>query len=514
MNVSSEPEEVRLRVARGGELRVGLKRVSLRSGTITLITQCFAILLQVLSTVILARLLTPADFGVVAAVLTVSTFARLFQQAGLSAATIQAKRISHDQASALFWMNALVGACLTVLVAAASPAVALFFQIPELVPVNLAVSSNFLLAGFGVQHTALLQRNMCFASLGVVWIFSAFAGAVTSVVLAIIGLGYWALVWGTLVTSALQSLGAWMATGWAPGWPKKSRGTMKLLRFGLNVTGFELANYFARNLDNVLIGRVWGPSALGFYSRAYSLLLLPINSLRSPLLSVAFPALSRLGDQPKLYRQYYCRYVAILAFLSMPLAAVLFATSESAILLLLGEKWLPAAKLFSILALTAFIQPVATSWGLVLQASGHSGRYLIWGIWNALAVACGFAIGIGWGPRGVAICYCIVNYLMLHPSLCYGFKNTPVEPRDFYVSVYRPAVASVASVALVLLVREVIASWGVLLQLGFCGGVFTLGYLGVFVLIPGGAQELRNYVSYRTLFRPGSVPQEPRPESL
>src|SRR5699024_7670167 len=163
---------------------------------------------------------------------------------------------------------------------------------------------------------------------------------------------------------------------------------------------------------NILIGRIWGPSILGLYSRAYQLMLLPITSLREPINTVAFPVLSRLQDQPKEFKKYYSNIATLLAFLSMPLMAFLIVNAENPIFILLG--------------ISGFIQAVASLRGLVLLSLGQSRKYVLWGIVNTISVSVGFIIGVQWGAEGVALSYAIVNYLLLYPSVWYFFKGTPL----------------------------------------------------------------------------------------
>jgi polysaccharide transporter, PST family len=479
-----------------------LKRTSVRSAVITIGSQVAGLLLQTLSTVVLARLLAPQDYGVLAMVTSVTAFARIFQDLGLSAATVQKQELTHLHVSTVFWLNVFVGALLTLLVASLGPILAWFYKEPQVLWVTVVSSLGFLLGGLGAQHSALLKRAMRFRTLGVIQIVSSLIGLIVSIACALQSFRYWALVFGTLATSLSSNLMLWFSSRWVPSGPRRGTGLRGTLRFGAGVTGFEIVNYFARNADNLLIGRVWGPDILGLYSRAYSLLMLPINNLRNPLNTVAFPALSSLQNDPEKFRKYYTRYLSLLAFASMPLAALLFSTSDTLIRVVLGPKWAAASDLFAILAITGFIQPVAGTRGLILQSTGRVGRYFKWGLVNSVFVVLGFAIGVGWGPAGVAISYAIVNYILLHPSLLFSYADTPLRPRDFYHSVWRPLVASALATVAAIAFRSAVVGLQPLLSLACTAALFGVIYVSVFALTPSGLVELREYLSYRSFLRP------------
>ncbi len=478
----------------------------MRSGAVTMTSQGILYILQIVSVAILARLLTPEDYGLIAMVTAVTVFARLFKDLGLSAATIQKPGITIDQLSSMFWINVSMGLMMTLAVAALAPVAAWFYEEPELLGITRALALTFFIASLATQQGALLTRQMRFTALSAVQITGVLVSMTVSIAIALRGGGVWALVSGTLAASATGAVGMWVISDWRPGWFVKGSGVRELLGFGANVTGFGVANYFHRNLDNVLIGRVWGPGQLGLYTRAYALLMLPIANLRGPLNRVALPAMSRLQDQPQRYRSFFLHYVSILAFLSMPLVGFLYVCSEDVIQLILGSRWIGASEIFAILAFGGLIQPVASLRGLVLMSSGQGGRYLRWGVANAIATVIGFACGLPWGAKGVAAGYVVVNYLILHPSLIYVFRNTPLRPRDFYFSIARPLTATVVMSVALLLFRArlpISTTVGVLAASSVCAVPI---FLAIFSLLPGGREALREHcANAMQLFRGSGV---------
>ncbi len=472
-----------------------LKRKSVRGGAVTLISQAISIAIQLTSTVVLARLLSPGDYGVMAMVMAVTGFAGLFRDLGLSSAAIQKKELTRAQQSNLFWLNVAMGLLLTVIVAAASPMVAWFYGKPELTVVTLTLSASFLIGSFGTQHGAMLVRNMLFARQAVANISGAFFGLAVSVALAFQGYSYWALVWGSLVGGLATTLLLLVISPFRPGLPHLGSGIREMLKFGANVTAYDFVNYFARNLDNILIGKLSGPLALGLYSRAYSLLMLPIASLRGPINAVGFPALSRLQDNPTEYRAYYCRITSFLAIASMALIGFLFTASGPIIGIALGPQWSGIIPLFEILAAVSFIQPTLTLWGMVLLSLGLGRRYFFLGIFNTLVIVAGFLCGLRWGASGVATGYAVATYATIYPTLEWAFRNTPLKVRDFTSSVYRPFVAGITSALcsrMSMIHFGIESDWMKLLSSAM---IFFFCYLLVLLLLPGGRTQLQDVAS-------------------
>tara|TARA_B110000879_G_scaffold212413_1_gene308552 strand:- start:679 stop:2235 length:1557 start_codon:yes stop_codon:yes gene_type:complete len=420
-----------------------LKRKSVRGGMVTMVSQAITIGIQLTSTVILARLLSPEDYGVLAMVMAVTAFAGIFREMGLSSAAIQKKGLTREQQSNLFWLNLAMGIILTVIVAGASPLVAWFYGKPELVAVTLALSLNFIISSLSTQHGAMLIRNMQFGRKAVATIAGSLVTLAVAIILALQGYSYWALVWGMLAGALVTSLLTLYLSPFRLGLPSKGSGIRDMLGFGANVTGFDFVNYFARNLDNILIGRVWGTIELGYYTKAYQLMLFPINAIRGPINQVAFPALSRLKDNETEFRNYFLSIISIIAYLTMPICAFLWCGSTILIDLILGPQWSEVGTLISWLAIAAFIQPVAGMSGSLLLSLGLSRRYLLCGLCNAIIFSVCFMIGVNWGAKGVAISYVITNYVILFPWLTWAFKGTPVNFKSFSIACMYPAVVSI-----------------------------------------------------------------------
>lgn len=465
----------------------------------TLTSQGLTFFLRIVSTMILARLLAPEDFGMISMVAAITGFAKIFSDLGLSTATIQREDITHAQVSSLFWINAALGLLITILIAALSPAVARFYMHPQLNWVTVALSLNFVITGLAIQHKALLIRQMRFFTVAKVQVWSILLGIIVAVFMAMNGFRYWALVLNTLVTSAAGVVGFWWASGWRPSLPPRKSGVRSLLNFGLDVAGFNIINYFSQNLDNILIGRYYGSAALGIYSKAYQLLMLPITNLRIPLNKVAMPALSRLRPEPEKYRSYYMKFISALAFVSMPFVAFMFVCSDNIIRVVLGAQWMEASGLFKILAVAGLIKPVVSTYSVVALSSDQSRRYFWCGGANAVGLMLSFIVGLPWGAKGVATAYVVANYLLLCPTLIFIFKGTPIRFGDFLRAILKPLTGCLAMGAAIYplqLALSDIADIGALTILfSACLPVYIL----VITILPGGTRDLRTYYRYGRL---------------
>ncbi len=483
-------------------LQSDLKKRSLRSGAVTLSSQATTFVIQMTSTMILARILTPEDYGMMAMVVAVTGFAGIFINLGLSTAVIQRPEINHEQVSTLFWVNTGVGALVMLIVAALSPVIAWFYQTPALKWVAVALSCNFLINGLAVQHQALLNRQMRFVAIAVIQVGAMIAGIAVAILAGIYGFGYWALVLNSLTISVVTVIGGWIASGWWPGLPRRNVGVGEMIRFGSDIVGFNVVNYFARNLDNVLIGRYHGSGQLGLYSKAYQLLMMPITNLRDPMNRVAMPALSRLQNAPEEYRNYYMKFVSILAFISMPMVAFMFVCSDQIILIVLGEQWTGVGEIFKILSLVAFIQPLSSSRGVVLLTTGKSRKYLILGVISSFLLCLSFVLGIPWGAKGVATAYAISVYLIIVPFLYLSFKGTSVTVGSFFSAIYKPCLSSLFMAGVCMLTLYHLDYDNTLVVILICFFSSFSSYLLANIVVSRGIKDLRQYIDYlKIIFR-------------
>jgi PST family polysaccharide transporter len=424
---------------RTDHLTGSIARRSARGGVVTVAAQAARLGLQLASTAVLARLLTPADFGLYAMVAVFSGFIARFRDLGLAAATVQRAEVSHAQVSTLYWISVVVGAVIMLLTAAISPFVAWFFDEEALVEITIALSVAFLISGFGAQQVAIMQRQMRFKTLAAVQVAAMSCGIAAAIVVALAGGRTWALVAQALVQSLTDMLLSNLLSGWRPGRPRMSPDVREMLRFGGTLTIANMANFLSRNFDNLVIGKFAGAAPLGIYSKAYGLLLVPVQQVNGPIAAVAIPALARLQDRPAEYRRYYLRMVQLIAYISMPLAVLLIALSDEVVLILLGPQWHEAATIFRIFSLFLVIQNVVQTTGWVLQSLGRVSRYLKWQLSHAAIFVVACVVGVQWGAIGVAIATTVQALLAVLPGMWVAYRDSPVTVRDVLGVIVKPA---------------------------------------------------------------------------
>jgi len=410
--------------------------------------------LNTAGTMVLARLLTPADFGLIGMVTVVTGFLEMFKTAGLSMATVQQEQISREQISTLFWVNVIISAGLGLCILAGSPLVSMFYKRPELTMVTAALSLPFIINGLTIQHRALLRRHMMFGALRTILIASLVVSLGTTIALALIGWRYWALVSGAIVGSLSSMALTFYYCNWVPGRMQKGTGARKMLKFGGHITGFSVVNYFSRNADNMLIGRFIGAGALGLYSKAYGLFMMPITQIRGPLNEVAMPVFSSLRNQPERYARYYQRLLEILGSLAFPLSLYCMLEAGFLIKVVLGSPWLGAVPVFRILAIVGPLQTITGVAGLVMLSLGFSRRYLLVGIVSSCIYVASFIVGLSRGIEGVAGAYVLANVILFFPSQLYCLHGSPVNLALSLKSVLWPFGISLLGAACAVLVRR------------------------------------------------------------
>lgn len=473
-------------------LQKDLKKKSVRGGAITMVAQAMKFMLQMCSTIVLARLLTPDDYGLIGMVTVVIKFVVLFKDLGLSTATIQRANINHKQVSTLFWINIAFGIFVALLVAGLSPLIAWFYKEPRLINITTALAFIFICRALSVQHEALLKRQMMFNILAKIDVLSMLSAVVIAIITATQGSGYWSIVYMLLMMSTVNTIGVWIACPWRPGLPRRNANVRSMLAFGSNLTGFKIANYLSLNLDNILIGRLWGTVALGLYAKAYQLVLLPMDQINAPLTTIALPALSRITEDQEKYQNYYYKAVLSVTSIGMPLVGYMFATADQLIPFVLGDKWSDAVPIFLFLAIPAFLGTLEPAMAWAYQSLGRADRQFRSGLVISILTAIAFVIGVRWGAIGVAAALGITRPLIIIPSLIYCYRNTPLSLQGLFLSIYRPALASISAALIIyLLNRASILTGSIFINLVINLIAYIIFYAAIWVIIPNGRKIIR-----------------------
>ena len=463
-----------------------LKAKAVRGGFAKLCGQAGNLVLRLGFLVIMARLLDPQDFGLVAMVTAVTGVYGIFTSAGLSLATIQKATITDEQISTLFWVNLLVGMILSLLCLATAPVLVAFYHEPRLFWVAVAIGTGFLFSAAGVQHSALLQRQLRHVDLTMIETLSLLISYVLGISIAIGGFEYWALVGSTIALPAANTALLWAIAAWIPGMPRRGVSIHSMLRFGGTITLNNLIVYIAYNLDKLLLGRFWGADALGIYGRAYQLIEVPTTNLHSAVGVIAFSALSRLQDDPIRLKRYFLKCFSLVISMTVPIAIFSALFADEIVLVVLGPKWADAASIFRLLTPTILVFGIINPPGWLLQSVGFHGRSLKIALVIAPLVIAACFIGLPYGPNGIAFAVSAAMTLWLVPHIVWCLHNTVISPWDLLLPTCRPFFASIVAAIFAFVVQSYFSQllspfW----RLSLGGGVMVSLYLWMLLFVMG-----------------------------
>ena len=503
-------------IGKAGEFR----RRAVRSAGVTVISQGVVFAIQMIATVVLARLLMPADFGVVTMVTTFSLLIMGFGQNGYSEAVIQRDDIDESLASNLFWINVSAGFLLTLGFAASGSLIARFYGDPRVALIAAGMSLTILLNSTSVLHLALLKRALRFSVTSANEICSSMVSVAAMILLAWRGWGYWALVAGAVIRLFIQSVGAWYLCRWIPSLPCRVTGTSSVARFALNVYGRFSFNYLTRNTDNLLVGWRFGSSSLGFYKKAYDLFLLPANQLSAPVSDVVLSTLSRLERGSDQYKRYFLNGLSILAFVGMGASAGLTLVGKDLIRLLLGVKWEAAGQIFTFFGPGIGVMLIYTTSGLIHLSIGRADRWFRWVVVEFSVTALLFLLGLHWGPAGVAAAWTASFWLLTIPAFWYAGRPINFGVAPMLATVWRYVLASLlagyASAVLIRRISTLVAATGVVgaeVRIASTSLLFSVLYVGAVILLHGGSEPLYRLVSLLPDILPWNKSSNPPPPS-
>jgi PST family polysaccharide transporter len=436
----------------------------------------------------------PEDFGIVAMCSPVLAFTVLFQDLGLSQATIQKASITHDEVNCLFWINVAVAVLMAFAFIVAAPLVARFYGEPRAGLLTQALSLQIVLFGLAAQHQSLLSRRMEFQKLMIINVVSGGVGFLAAILTAMHERSYWAIFAGTLATATFSTVGVWYASKWRPTFPSWHKDAGQVLHFGAGLTGFNLINFFARNLDGILIGRFWGGAELGYYDRANKLLLFPLNQIMAPLSKVMIPALSRENNNPESYRRAYINTISIVLLLVLPGIAFATATSDVLIPVLLGRQWADSAEIFRALGFAGLLQALNNPAGWLFISQGRSTEFMRWGFISSATVVAAFIIGLPYGAIGVAIAYAVGEYIRTPLLWLYIGRKGPVKTTDIILATGPFILASHIALAMTWMTKHLWSEDPLVLLAG-SAACCSMIYLAVVVIFSSGRGTLQEAVS-------------------
>lgn len=494
-------------IAEGKELR----HLAVRGGAATISASALSLAVQIVSTVILARLLTPADFGVIAMVTTFVMFLMSVGASGCTEAIIQRDKMDRFLVSNLFWINLAVGLILTVGFAAASSLLARFYRNPQVAYIALAMSPGILIAGVSVVPVALLKRNMRFTAVSANEVVGRTANTTVAILLALRGWGCWALVAGIVVQALSIAMGAWWLCRWYPSLPRRGVGTRSTLRFAAHVYGTFNANYFTRNFDNLLVGWRFNANALGYYKKAYDLFALSASQLTVPLNHVALAAFSRVRNDPARLRRQLASLLEMVAFVGMAMGADLTLIGKDVVRLVLGPKWLESGLIFVLFGPGIGVMLLSNTIGWIHLSIGKPERWFRWTLVESIVTGSLFLIALPWGPAGIAVAWSVSYWILVIPAFWYAGRPIHFGGSQLLGAAWKYVLASLIAGWISTIAHRVLAFSGnpasalyALEEIIVISVVFLALYLGALIVLYRGFSPFRQLRSFLVELAPVS----------
>jgi PST family polysaccharide transporter len=378
--------------------------------------------LQIISVSVLARHVPPAAYGLIAMAFLVTSLLETIRDAGTGQALIREREMTNEVASTAFWLNCVIGAIAAVLVVLAAWPAARFFHEPQIIPVLRVMAISFFLGAVGVVPTAVLNRAMEFKKLALVQTSAAIFGTIVAISVALAGGKVWSLVFGTLSIVTATTLGVWIMAPVRFRFVFDPAVARRILKFGLNLSGFHVFNYFSRNADNLLVGKFLGSVSLGYYQMAYMLMTYPLQNFTLMVTQVVYPAMAKFHEDHARVRAAYLRICSLVALVTIPVMLGLGITAPSFVRVFLGTKWVPVASLLIVFAPLGAMQSIYATVGVLYNTQGRTDLQFRWMIFASVWYVLSFVIGLKWGIMGVATCYAIVWTLLMVPSFLIPFR--------------------------------------------------------------------------------------------
>ncbi len=486
-------------------VRRDIQGKSVRSGFARVAAQLVQFVLGFGSAILLARLIAPDQFGIRDMVVVLMAFVGSFQDFGLPLAVSNREEVDHVGMSRVFWVNLWLNVGIALFMLAMTPVMAFWFQEPALLAATPLMALSVFVLGTATQPKALLSRQMRHGALTVVETGSLIIGLVTAVVLALLGYGYWALLWQIVAAHVTKSVGMWVACGWLPAGPRASRasrGLRDLFRYSSNVTAYSVIAHVGRNLDRFLIGRFGGATNMGLYGRAYQWSLFPLQQAYTPLLNVAVSGLSRVQHEPARYRAYFKRGMLPMYAIIFPALIFMLVEAHNVVLLVLGQQWAAAIPLFRVLCVSALFESVnrITKWLYLSQ--GETRRQLRWGLVYTPLMIAAVVLGAQWGTIGVAWGFTLGTAVLTFPGLAYCLRTSHITLRDFLEILWRPTAAALAAAGVLVALGALLPTYNVFLNLLLRAPIFGVVYAIVWLATPGGWSTAQQVLKLLTVLKP------------
>lgn len=433
--------------------------------------------------IILARLLPPADYGLMAMATVVTNFALLLRDLGTSAAIVQRNDLRTETITTAFWLNISIGVLLALILFVFSSAIAVRFGDGALAPVLCALSIVFPLSSLGAVQQALLERRSIFRTLARIEILSSGVGLSLAIVAAIIGAGVYSFVIQAVVTAGLSCIQLWIASGWRPQTRPSLKELQGLINFSGNLTLFNFINYFSRNADGMIVGRYLGAASLGVYSMAYRLMLFPVQNFTWVATRALYPVMSRQQNSPEVIAELYLRTIRLISLVTAPLMAGLVVLREPFVLMVFGPDWSKVPEVLTWMGPTGFIQSIVSSYGTIFMARGRTNIMVALGLFSTFTTVIAFYIGVEYGVVGVAACYFFANLINAFPCMIMTMRTLETPATKLLMALAVPVISAILMALSILTLQKILSftgAFGLLMNVFFGAVVYWLIVVFVF----------------------------------
>ncbi len=473
-----------------------------RWAVLSVATQLVKAVLLFGSQVVLARLLNPIDFGIVAICAPIFAFLSIFNDLGLSQATIQRPTLTRDDSNTIFWMNAALGLTIAVAIMAIAPGAARFYGDGRVTAVLIAMSVLILINSLSSQQVALLVRGIRPVPLLIIDILPVIGNVIVSIAAARYGLGYWSIIIGQATHALTAGSVAWIASDFRPSWPRNLRNAIPILRFGSHLTGLNIGSFFAASLSPVLIGRLYGVVQVGLFDRAFKLVSMSYMQILAPISRIAETVLARVAGDDAQYRRVFARIAEALLLMALPGLLCIAMMPDAAVKLLYGPAWIECSPIVAFFAFGSLMTPLGTiaSWLFITQ--GRTAQMLRYGLIGNVVSVLALLIGIFWGVTGVALSFAAFSLPIQGLTVWAATRDGPVSLTDFLAMLAPVAFAIVGAAFAVCSFSLLSVHYGLPPTLEFGGGVL-IGYLATGVTLgcfPTGRRVLGDAARIRELF--------------
>jgi polysaccharide transporter, PST family len=452
-----------------------LKQRAQRASVLNLTARGIDFIFQFVSLIVLARLLTPADYGVFAMVMPFVWLLITVGDLGLASAVLQQPDLNERQASAVFQVNAIAGVAFALVLFLCSPFIGWFYGDPRVTEIAAILSVMLVVSGFTAVQQALLRRALLFDVLLRAQIASSATSSAIAVFLAWNGAGYWALVARALVDPLIYSSVAWISAAWWPRHAEWGDATKTLLRFGRYYLGSSILYALARQADNVLIGWRYGSAELGPYALAYRLFFLPVQQITWPLGHVMVPALSRLRNDPVRLKRWYLKLLRLVTFAAFPPFLSLVVCADDVIRVVAGPQWGKAADILRLLAPVGAVLTAYSTCDWLLRARGLADRSFWLTVISTAVCLLGYIVGLPWGAIGVASGLAAAHLIMVLPGFIYATKGTTIRLTDSVRAVLPCAALAILAVGAAWVIKSHVAGdWHPIVRLLATGATIAV----------------------------------------